>query len=78
MIPRAAQGLWAGSLLCLVSAALAFVLAEPGKRLPLVEDFRAPICGTDCFPVAHPWLLIVAGAFAIVGLLGLRTSYKRR
>jgi hypothetical protein len=53
------------------------VLAGPGKRPPLSSDPRAVLCGDDCFPVSHPWLLIVAAAFAIAGLVGLRAAFKR-
>jgi len=66
----------AGSLAALIGAAVLLILAGPGKRPALSADQRAPLCGADCYPAAHPWLLILAGALAVAGLIGLRMAFK--
>ena len=66
----------AGSLAALIGAAVLLILAGPGKRPALSADPRAPLCGADCYPAAHPWLLILAGALAVAGLIGLRMAFK--
>jgi hypothetical protein len=57
--------------------AILAVLARPGERQALTYDPRALLCGTDCYPAAHPWLLILAAACAVAGLIGLRVAFGR-
>jgi hypothetical protein len=68
--------LMAASVASLLVAVLLFVLADPGDPQTLSADPRTAFCDYDCFPVSHPWLLILAAACAIAGLIGLRKSLK--
>jgi len=68
--------LTAASVASLLVAVLLFILARPGEAQTLSEDPRTALCGYDCFPVSHPWLLILAAPCAIFGLIGLRKSLK--
>ena len=65
-----------GSLTALIGAATLLLLAGPGEQPALSADPRTPLCGTDCYPAAHPYLLIVAGVLAVAGLIGLRMAFK--
>jgi hypothetical protein len=64
------------SVTSLLLAVLLFVLAGPGETQTFSADPRTVFCDYDCFPVSHPWLLILAAACAIAGLIGLRKSLK--
>lgn len=64
------------SAISLLLAGVLGLAARPGQRPTLSHDPRIALCGTDCFPVSHPWLLILAALFAIAGLIGLRTALR--
>ncbi|VWX51828.1 hypothetical protein [Novosphingobium sp. 9U] len=64
-----------GSIAAVIVAIVLALLSRPGEQA-LTSDPRTAICGADCFPVSHPWLLILAAVLAIAGLIGLRKAYK--
>ena len=69
--------LFTASVASLVMSAVFAILARPGEHHNLTSDPRAWLCGADCYPAAHPWLLILAAACAVAGLIGLRVAFGR-
>lgn len=65
------------SVAALVASVILALLAGPGSRPALSADPRTALCGSDCFPASHPWLLILAAALAVSGLIGLRIALRR-
>jgi ribose/xylose/arabinose/galactoside ABC-type transport system permease subunit len=63
------------SVASLAAAIVLVLLSGPGEQAPS-GDPRAALCGADCFPASHPWLLILAAVLAVAGLIGLRMALK--
>jgi hypothetical protein len=64
------------SIAALLAGVMLALLSLPGQ--PIVgNDPRAILCGSDCFPVAYPWLLTLGVAAFVGGLVGLKIALRR-
>jgi hypothetical protein len=64
------------SIAALLVGVMLALLSRPGQPV-LGNDPRAILCGSDCFPVAHPWFLTLGMAAVVGGLVGLKFALRR-
>lgn len=64
------------SIAALLAGVMLALLSRPGQPV-LGNDPRTVLCGSDCFPVAYPWLLTLGVAALVGGLVGLKIALRR-
>jgi len=64
------------SIAALLVGVVLTIFAGPGQPV-IGTDPRAVLCGSDCYPVARPWLLVLGVASVVGGLVGLKIALKR-
>ena len=64
------------SIAALLVGVMLALLSRPGQPV-LGNDPRTVLCGSDCFPVAHPWFFTLGMAVVVAGLIGLKIALRR-
>jgi hypothetical protein len=64
------------SIAALLAGLLLALLSRPGQPA-LGNDPRTVLCGSDCFPVADPLLLMLGVVALVGGLVGLKIALRR-